>query len=34
MRVTCSSLVISLSVPSHAIVSIVMDKVPPAGISL
>ena len=34
MRATCSSLAICLSVPSHAIVSIVIDKVPPAGISL
>ena len=31
---TCSNFVISLSVPSHAIVSIVMERVPPAGISL
>ena len=34
VRVTCSNLLISLSVPSHAIVSIVIDSVPPAGISL
>lgn len=34
VRVTCSNLLISLSVPSHAMVSIVIDSVPPAGISL
>ena len=34
VNVTCSSFVISLSVPSQAIVSIVIDSVPPAGISL
>ena len=34
VRVACSSLLISLSVPLQAMVSMVMESVPPAGISL